>query len=271
MKDNDQNIPNSKLFFRGKSKNQSSKNLSETERLAHKSALFASPPFRVPQQSNITSILNQITTTKAIYRPFNLVSERKNSPITAGYMNLAPEIQQKMVMKGKDLRECHDYREVPIEKKDQVFMKDIDKCLDYFDGSNAQDLSLAPGPQSPRTSQGTTQRRKQGIVDRRKHCTSLHEFEKGKSLGDSEFRRINDEWIQQHKRKEKILLNEINCHKAKESEYIKKISFYESKLGHMMGLMKARKRKNKDLKCAFLREQILKDNALGLIRNILEK
>ena len=80
-----------------------------------------------------------------------------------------------------------------------------------------------------------------------------------------------EEWIRETRRKERILVNEINCHKAKENEYIRKISYYEAKFTKAVNLMKQRKKKVKDLKCAFMKEQIMKENALGLIRNILEK
>jgi len=263
MRNNDQTTI--KSFFNNKSKLSTSKTHSETERSSHKSNLFASPPFKVTPHSNISSILNQITTAKAIYRPLNLISERKNSPITSGYMNLAPEIQQKMVMKGKDLRDCKEFRDSNCEKKDIGFMQDIEKCLEYFETNHNEN-------ESRRESYETIQRKKMKGEERRKYCNSLHEFGKMKIAKDeSETKKKDEEWLRESRRKEKILINEINCHKAKENEYIKKIGYYEGKMNKMLNLLKVRKAKVKDLKCAYLKEEIMKENAMGLIRNILEK
>ena len=264
MKNNDQGI--GRCFFNTRSKLSASKTHSETERSSHKSTLFASPPYKVPvPQSNISSLLNQITTTKAIYRPMNLPSDRKSSRIAIGYMDLGPEIQQKMVMKGRE----RDGREAAtvIERKDAGFMQDIDKCLEYFNEN-----------ESRRESYETTTRRSKGPREEKKrYCNSFHEFGKGKGgkierLGEAtEKLKGDEELIRETKRKERILVNEINCHKAKENEYIRKIGFYEARLSKAVNLIKQRKKKVKDLKCAFMKEQIMKENALGLIRNILEK
>lgn len=254
MKNNDQSL--GRCFFNTRSKLSASKTHSETERSSHKSTLFASPPYKVPvPQSNISSLLNQITTTKAIYnRPMNIPSERKSSRIAIGYMNLGPEIQQKMVMKreGKDAGAA-------IERKDAGFIQDIDKCLEYFNENDSR-----------RETFETTTRR---FKEKKRYCNSFHEFGKGKGrLGEAtEKLKGEEELMRETKRKERILMNEINCHKAKENEYIRKISYYEAKLAKAVNLMKQRKKKAKDLKCNFMKEQIMKENALGLIRNILEK
>lgn len=232
MKPNEK--PNLKSFFNYASKLSTSKTPIETDRSIHKSGLFASPPFKTTNFSNITSILNQITTTRTNQKPIYCISERKINEMGTGYINL--EQKKRTLLKKEPNPEV-------LEKKDKTFMNEIDNCIKYFEKKEEVE-------------------KKPLFEERKRHHSynSFHEFGKEKN------HKLNN-----MKERERALLNEINCHKAKEKEYIKKISYYDVKTKKLQQALKERKKKASETKFLYLKEQIMKENALGVLRNILEK
>lgn len=239
MKPNEK--PNIKSFFNYASKLTTSKAPIDNDRSGHRSTLFASPPFKTTNCSNISSILNQITTTRTSQRPIYCISERKINEIGTGYINL--DKKKKTLLKKEPQL---------LEKNDKKFMKDIENCINYFENKQEVDKNY----------HNEELVKKQIFEERKRHHSynSFHEFNKEK----------NNKMSNLHDR-EKVLLNEINCHKAKEREYIKKISYYDGKTKKLQASLKERKKKASEAKFMYLKEQIMKENALGVLRNILEK
>lgn len=255
-------------------------NTSETERASHKAFSFASPPFKLSPNSNIASLLSQITARKAIpsQKPIlhTMNSERKGK---SGYMYLKSNHSK------------------------EPFIKEIDKCIEYFenkedtfiarkeDASSQGKKSFSKGSLEMRiddsdlkTNFSTSIRcdkkqnhhkspaiQKENLMPDRhyirgKTSNSVHE------RGEKNQQQFNGDFTENYiKKREKALMNEINCHRAKEKEYVAMISTLENKLKNLKSIISKRKAKAKEAKCAFLKEQILKENAIGLLKNILEK
>jgi len=160
----------------------------------------------------------------------------------------------------KNAENLHMKNEAFPIKKDQEFLHEISKCIDYFSNNGSFDEKNEEIPEKP-----------ENYKENRKYCNSFHEFGTVKSEISSVITPNSLNSLIKMKKTEKMLINEINCYRAKEAEYIKKISFFDIKLAKMVKFLKEKKKKTEFLKCKFFKEQIAKENALSLIHNILEK
>lgn len=248
-------------------------NTSETERASHKPFSFASPSFKFSQNSNIASLLSQITTRKQM-NPKNPIfynginSERKAK---SGYIHL------------KD------------QNSKAGFIHEIDKCIEYFekkeDNNDIRAITTTKNPNSysktfefskntnsdfkmkvlrdkniSLANQKEIIYEKNQVNSKARSSNSVHE--RGEQKNQEIFDFSNTKMIS---KREKTLINEINCYVAKEKEYITMIKNLENKMKILKQTLKKRKVKAKEIKCAFLKEQILKENTIGLLKNVIEK
>lgn len=248
-------------------------NTSETERASHKPFSFASPSFKLSQNSNIASLLSQITTRKPINskKPIfynGLTSERKSK---SGYIHLKNQNLKKGFI--HEIDKCIEYFEKNKDNKDirgNTTSKNVNsysKTLEFSKNHNSDFKMKELGDKNcSLKNQKEIIYTKKPIFYKARSSSSVHERGEQKELEILEF---PDSKIITNR--EKTLINEINCYMAKEKEYITMITSLENKIKIFKQSMKKRKAKAKEIKCAFLKEQILKENAIGLLKNVIEK
>ena len=214
---------NLKSFFNTAMILPNSKNPSESDRSSHKSKLFGSPPVKFSNTSHISDILNQITTSKANgHKPIYAISDRKSS----GYINLAS--QRKVFLGGNNLSDTKQTigkfikkKDINVVKNDGDFMGEIDKCLKYFEKTNGNSATVETQGDSYDTLKNMRYGKSGGKLEKKHRVNSFHEF--GKETNGRENIKIDKQLeflMKDMNRKEKILMNEINCYKAKENQYI---------------------------------------------------